>query len=188
MAVAIEILLHTGMRLNQLAKLRLGEHLTWPDGPHGALHIYAPDRCSRDGAAQEYELVGAPRGLVREYIDRFATKPTRHHPHPPLFTNADRTPVTAAALADGIAKATLRGTGGRITPHQLRHFCAALILDTFPDDYTTVKDLLGHQFLESTLALYGGRQRYRAGAQWNTFINQAQAQPMFEQARHAKDA
>lgn len=187
-AVAIELLLHTGMRLHQLATLRLGEHLTWPDGPQGALRIRAPGRQTRDGAALEFELVGAPQALVQAYLEWFGLQVRRQPPQPWLFANADGTRVSDAALADGIAKATDRGIGLCITPHQLRHVCATLLLTAFPGDYTTVKDLLGHQFLESTWALYGGQPRQAAIAEWHARLAQQRAPPTLPEAVHAQAA
>ena len=184
-AVAIELLLHTGMRLHQLATLRISEHVSWPDGPQGALRISAPDRHTRDGTAQEFELVGAPQRLVEDYLQRYGVHVSRRQPQPPLFTHANGTRVTDAALADGIAKATLRGLGLRITPSDLRHHCAALILDAWPDDFATVKDLLGNQFLESTIAQYGGRRRHSAGAAWNARLAQESTPPTPPKALHA---
>ena len=186
-AIAIELLLHTGMRLHQLATLRIGQHFSWPDDAQGALHIEAPGRRTRDGATLQYELTGAPQALLQEYIDAFAPKSTRQ-PRRWLFAARGGERVTDSALADGIEKATARGIGIRITPRDFRHICATLILDHHPGDYTTVKDLLGHQFFESTLAYYGDRERQVEATAWNEFLTRERAQLATQKASHAQEA
>ena len=114
--------------------------------------------------------------IVDDYLARYGPKSIRKKASTPLFANTDGTPVTDAALADGIRKATARGVGVTVTPNQFRHICATLLLDAFPGEYTTVKDLLGHRFLETTLAFYGGQEREAAGVQWNALLEKQRGQ------------
>jgi integrase len=185
-ALAIELLLHTGMRLHQLATLRVGRDLSWPHGRQAPARLIAPGVRARDGAPQEFELSGAPQALLDDYLDRFAAKVDARSPHPPLFVNADQTPVTPFALADGIEKATLRHLGVRIRPRDFRHICAQLILDVDAGDYTTVKDLLGHRYLITTHALYGGRENEEAVGEWHRLLASDRAQLTMQRTRHGQ--
>ena len=53
-----------------------------------------------------------------------------------------------------ITKRIYRETGLRVHSHLFRHLAANLYLDRFPGDYETVRRLLGHKKLDTTMKFY----------------------------------
>ncbi len=49
-----------------------------------------------------------------------------------------------------------------MTPHQFRHFAAILYLEAHPEDFETVRNLLGQAWSRTTL-IYAGSSTRRAG-------------------------
>jgi integrase len=64
-----------------------------------------------------------------------------------------------------------------MTPHQFRHFAAILYLEARPEDFETVRNLLGHGWSKTTL-IYAGSSTRRAG--------QAYGKAMMEQREALK--
>ena len=64
-----------------------------------------------------------------------------------------------------------------MTPHQFRHFAAILYLEAHPEDFETVRNLLGHGWTKTT-SIYAGSSTRRAG--------QAYGKAMMEQREALK--
>jgi integrase len=52
-------------------------------------------------------------------------------------------------------------TGLRITVHQFRHAAAAIYLKDHPGNYETVRQLLGHRDIQTTIRFYCGLETSR---------------------------
>lgn len=66
-----------------------------------------------------------------------------------------------AGLCGLITQTVKRELGIHMTPHQFRHLAAKIYLDRHPDDFETVRQLLGHSFMKTTL-IYSGMSGERA--------------------------
>lgn len=174
-AVAIQLLLAAPMRLHQLVSLRLDDTLHRPSGRAGPLLIVPTD----DGAAgrdpqRVHPVASGMREAIDEYLDRW-------HPHIApnprgwLFARADGTPLTPAALRDGIVRRTRRALGASLTPGQFRHLAAALVLHERPGDLGLVRDLLGHASPRTTAQLYAGLGAPGAAAVYGALLERARA-------------
>ena len=62
--------------------------------------------------------------------------------------------------------------GLRITVHQFRHAAAAIYLKHRPGDYETVRRLLGHRDIQTTIRFYCGLQTTQATEQFGKLIRQ----------------
>jgi integrase len=175
-AVAVELLLQTAMRMRNLTGLRLGRHIAWPKDPTGMLAINMPEAETKNGVALEFELRKSSAALLYEYLHHFHPNAAQRSSHPLLFVNLDGSPVTEQALARGIRDAIRRLVAIDMTPHQFRHFVAALALEANPDAYPLVKDLLGHKRLQTTLGIYAGPRRRAAGRFWNSVLEREMRQ------------
>lgn len=60
------------------------------------------------------------------------------------------------ALRDAVRQTTLRYLGVAITPHQFRHLAARRYLQAYPGHYEAVRQMLGHQSVETTRRSYAG--------------------------------
>jgi site-specific recombinase XerD len=99
-------------------------------------------------------------------------------PNGDLFINPGGGSGTRDALTDKIVKAIKRRLGIQMSPHQFRHLAAKLYLDQHPEDFETVRALLGHAWSKTT-QMYVGLSSGRAG--------QTYAKMMVEQRRKLKD-
>jgi integrase len=110
--------------------------------------------------------------MLVEYRDRIAPKiigerPTR------LFVNVDGTPKTEKALGVLITNYARRRAGVTLTPHQTRHLSAKVLLDDQPGGFETVRQLLGHKNLQTTVHSYAGIDSRRAGRHHQRLIEDA---------------
>ena len=65
-----------------------------------------------------------------------------------------------------------KAMGLRITVHQFRHAAAAIYLKHRPGDYETVRRLLGHRNIQTTIKFYCGLQTTQATEQFGKLIRQ----------------
>ena len=66
-----------------------------------------------------------------------------------------------SGLCGLITQTVKRELGVHMTPHQFRHLAAKIYLDHHPEDLETVRQLLGHSFMKTTL-IYSGMSGERA--------------------------
>jgi integrase len=65
-----------------------------------------------------------------------------------------------------------KAVGLRLTVHQFRHAAAATILRHRPGDYETVRRVLGHRDIQTTIRFYCGLQTTQATEQFGKLIRQ----------------
>ena len=59
-----------------------------------------------------------------------------------------------------------------ITPHQFRHLAAKLFLDRHPNEHETVRRLLGHKSLETTMRYYRELEAVLAGRRYAALLDE----------------
>jgi integrase len=161
-ALAIDILIHVPLRMQNLISLKFGEHLHFPQGRRKpALLTFKGDETKND-VPLEFELPTAVAERLWIYRNEIAPSVVGHHPDT-LFVSRESTPRTYAAIKYGIERAVLRHLGVKITPHQFRHLAAKIYLDGHPGAYELVRQLLGHKNLQTTTKFYAGIDTRRAG-------------------------
>ena len=151
-AVAIAILLIAPMRLKNLRLLRLDRHLV----RHGkSLHLVIPGEEVKNEVDLEFEVERQTRDLLQWYLDE-------HRPvlapagSQALFPGGVDGAKDGQTVRSNIMKAIRKHTGLEMNPHLFRHFAAKLYLDRNPGDYETVRRLLGHKTIETTIRFYAG--------------------------------
>ena len=65
-----------------------------------------------------------------------------------------------------------REVGLVITPHQFRHLAAKLYLDHHPEGLETVRRLLGHKSLETTMRFYRELKSILAGKRYSALLDE----------------
>jgi integrase len=161
-ALAIDILLHTAPRIENLAALKFDEHLHWPQGRgKPALFVIRMEE-TKNESALEFEL---PTGLSdRLYAFRNEIAPTVIGRRPDaLFVSRKGRPRTLRTVAIAIERSVLRHIGLKLTCHQFRHIAAKIVLDANPGAYELVRQLLGHKDMKTTTRFYAGIDTRRAG-------------------------
>jgi integrase len=161
-ALAIDILLHTAPRIENLAALKFDEHLHWPQrrGKPALLVIRMEE--TKNESALEFEF---PTGLSdRLYAFRNEIAPTVIGRRPDaLFVSRKGRPRTLRTVAIAIERSVLRHIGLKLTCHQFRHIAAKIVLDANPGAYELVRQLLGHKDMKTTTRFYAGIDTRRAG-------------------------
>ncbi len=69
-----------------------------------------------------------------------------------------------------ISITTERELGVRVSPHQFRHLTGYLYLKQRPGDYETVRVLLGHKTLQTTLQFYAGMETAAAAKRFDEVV------------------
>lgn len=161
-ALAVDILIHVPLRMQNLAPLKFGTHLHWPQGRRKpALLTFRGDE-TKNKVVLEFEI---PTELAdRLYVFRNEIAPAVIGGRPDaVFVSWTGKPRTQAAIKIAIEKTVLRYLGVKLTPHQFRHLAAKIILDNNPGAYELVRQLLGHTNLRTTTSFYSGLDTRRAG-------------------------
>jgi integrase/recombinase XerD len=137
--LAILLLFATGMRVSELAALRIGDL----DLATGTIRILGKGSRERQVFLPDDEVSAAIAGYLRDERSR-ATGDERllvNHRGRPATAECLRTRITALGRAAQMAR--------RITPHMLRHSAATLLLESGVD-MRFVQRLLGHRSISTT--------------------------------------
>jgi integrase len=161
-ALAIDLLIHVPLRMENLSALNFNEHLHWPQGRgKPALVVFRVDETKND-IQLEYEIDKGLADRFLVYRNEIAPAVTGTRPDAVFVTWAGRA-RTQAAITVAIEKTVLRSLGVKLTPHQFRHLVAKIILDANPGAYELVRQMLGHKNMKTTTNFYAGIDTRRAG-------------------------
>lgn len=105
-----------------------------------------------------------------------------------LFITQGGTRKDQTTLAVQIIDRIAMHVGLHMTPHQFRHFAAFLYLEKHPNDFETVRNLLGHAFVKTT-AIYAGSSGRRSGIAYSNFMFQKKDElSIYRSGKHRKSA
>jgi integrase len=110
--------------------------------------------------------------LIGEYINEFRPTLLRGTNVPWLFPGEGSEPKNKLQFGKQITERIQKVIGLRVTPHQFRHAAAAIYLEHRPGDYETVRRLLGHREIQTTIRFYCGLQTMQATEQFGRLIRQ----------------
>ena len=119
-----------------------------------------------------FDIPPALAKMLIEYRDRFAPKIIGHRPTH-VFVNVDGKLKTRWAVASLVTTALQKRGGIVLTAHQFRHLSAKVMLDADPGGFETVKQLLGHTSLKTTVGAYAGIDSRRAARRHHHLVEQA---------------
>jgi integrase len=173
-ALALSILCYMPLRLQNLVALTFDVHLFVQAGAHAISSLEIPAAEVKNKSELAFDI---PRHIVKmliEYRDRIAPNIIGHRPER-LFINTDGSPKSPSTVAWLIVNYAKRRAGIILTPHQFRHLSAKVLLDAEPGSFETVKQVLGHQNLKTTVGAYAGVDSRRAARHHQHLIEQTLA-------------
>jgi integrase len=161
-ALAIDLLLHAPLRMQNLTSLTFGANLHWPQGRRKPALVTIGGDETKNDVPLEFEIPTVLADRLQAYRNEIAPAVIGGRPNA-VFVTFTGKPRTAAAIKVAIERTTLRYLGVKITPHQFRHLAAKINLDANPGAFELVRQLLGHKNLKTTTNFYAGVNTRRAG-------------------------
>jgi integrase len=110
--------------------------------------------------------------LIDEYVHEYRPTLLRVTNAAWLFPGEDGQSKHGLQFSKQIAVRIQKAMGVRITVHQFRHAAAAIYLKHRPGDYETVRRLLGHTSLQTTVGFYCGLETMEAAQQFSRLIRE----------------
>jgi integrase len=161
-AVAIAILTFAPIRLGNLARIKLDENLIRPGMGQALLVFRRYD--VKNLVDLEFPLDAGLAGLIADYIDNFRHTLLRGGKGGWLFPGEELPSKHKKTLSEQISDRIIKALGFSITVHQFRHAAAALWLKHHPGDYETVRRMLGHRNIQTTIRFYIGLETKQANS------------------------
>jgi integrase len=172
LAVAVAILTFAPVRLCNLASIELGQNLIKPGGLNTPYWLVFPHYDVKNRVDLNFQFDQALTELIDEYIQEFRPALLRGANASWLFPGEAGQPKTTVMFGKQITLRIQKAVGIRITPHQFRHAAAAIYLKHRPGDYETVRRLLGHRDIQTTVRFYCGLQTMQATEQFGKLIRE----------------
>ena len=168
LAIAVAILLSIPLRAGNLAGLRLDRHLHVV-GDRTFLSI-SPDE-TKNAVAIEAELPARLAQQLQTYIQHY--RPILiEAPSPWLFPGQNGARRPSGGFGQQLSDFVAREAGAVMTPHQFRHLAAKFFLDQHPDGFETVRRLLGHKSIETTMRYYHEFESVRASKRYAAVLDE----------------
>lgn len=172
LAIAIAILSVAPVRLSNLVAIHLDENLIKPAGHSKAYWLTFPHYDVKNRVDLEFPLDEVLTKLIDEYIHDFRPVLSRQSNSLWLFPGAADKPKTDRMFSTQITERIQKATGVRITVHQFRHAAAAIYLKHCPGEYETVRRLLGHRNIQTTINFYCGLETAQASETFGKLIRE----------------
>jgi integrase len=172
LAVAIAILTFAPVRLGNLVSIKLGENLIKPGGPNTPYWLVFPNYDVKNRVDLNFKFDRPLTDLIDQYIHEFRPALLRGSNASWLFPGEGLKPKTTLMFGKQITVRIQKAIGLRITPHQFRHAAAAIYLKHRPGDYETVRRLLGHRDIQTTIRFYCGLETMEATQQFGRLIRE----------------
>jgi len=181
-ALAIDILLHVPLRIEDLGALKFDQHIHWPRGKENEALIVIRQAKAPDGDPLEFELPVYLSDRLYAFRNEIAVEAIGRRPEV-LFVSADGSPRALSTLRVAIQRAVLRRVGIWITPHQFRHLAGRIHLDANPGHYEPLRQILGHATLRTTTRFYAGPNTRQAGRAHAELIKKLREPPLKPRGR-----
>ena len=170
LAVAIGILTFAPVRLGNLVQIRLDQNLIKPGGLDAPYMLVFPDYDVKNRVQLEFLFDDALTALIDEYIHAFRSRLLRGSNELWLFPGESGGCKDAKTLSDQITERVEKATGLCLTAHQFRHAAAAMWLKAHPGDYETVRRMLGHRNIQTTINFYCGLETLQANKMFGDLV------------------
>ena len=175
-ALAVSILIHTGLRIQNLRTLRLDRNIR-RTGRGVFVELQSEEM------KNEIDLTLELPPETVDLLDCFISdhRPLLEgHDGPHLFPGKDGGPRSDRAMRVAISEPLMRHAGIKVNPHLVRHVIAKIVVERTPEMYVAVSRRLGHKSINTTLGSYLGTETRAASRQINRLLDQARDNPDLE--------
>jgi integrase len=170
-ALAIEILLHAPVRIQNLASIEVDRHLVpvMARGQRGR-HLRFPAQEVKNANDLEYPLPSDSVELLEIYLADWRSLLSSRSIF--LFPGKDpRKHKGTGSLSEQIRDVVKTYTALDMPAHRFRHAAGKLFLDRNPGHYEVVRQLLGHKDIKTTVFFYAGAESASAARHYaNTVL------------------
>jgi integrase len=170
--VAIAILTLAPVRAANLAAIRLDENLIRPGGLQSPYLLVFPRYDVKNRVDLTFEFDDYLTELIDEYVQEYRPSLLRGANGDWLFPGTTGGSKDPHLFGIQITERIQKATGLRITIHQFRHAAAAIYLRHHPGDYETVRRLLGHRNIRTTVRFYCGLETIHASRLFGKVVRQ----------------
>ena len=133
------------------------------------LYVHVPGDAVKNNMDLDFELTGEVVDLYELYMQH-AYGPQNVEPLY-LFRGLSQDKKSPHALSRQIARFLEREIGIYMTSHKFRHLTGYLYLKDNPGDYETVRQLLGHKDIKTTMTYYAAMEMRAASERVNAFFD-----------------
>ncbi|MEP1197931.1 tyrosine-type recombinase/integrase [Tateyamaria sp.] len=154
-AASMSVLLSCPMRAKNLAGLDIERHLlTKRNGTHAIYTIRIEGHEVKNEEPIEVRLNARNSRMLHTYITKFRPVISDVRGTALFPRRSDGGPRSPGQLSQSLSDLIWRETGLKVHTHLFRHFAAKLYLSENPGDFETVRRLLRHKNLRTTLEFY----------------------------------
>lgn len=172
LAVAAAIETFAPVRLRNLIRIALDENLIKPGGLDTPYWLVFPNYDVKNHVPLNFKFDQPLTVLIDEYVHEFRPTLLRGANSKWLFPGENGEPRNGRQFSKQITERIQKAVGLRITVHQFRHAAAAIYLKHHPGDYETVRRLLGHNNIQTTIRFYCGLETIAATEQFGKLIRE----------------
>lgn len=168
-ALAIDILIHTCLRIENLRTINLTTDIYVANGKS---YLTIAGERVKNGSRLDFELPDAVGEALAEFLElyrpRLATLKS-----PFLFVGQGGGARSHGALRTAITTCVEKRTGLKMHVHLFRHTIGKIVVERDPGAYAAFSQHVGHKRLDTTLRNYLGTETKAAGRHVNSLLSKA---------------
>ena len=172
-ALAISLLIFTGIRVKNLRSLRLDRNVVRRGE---RVFLSFTDDEMKSGNALELELPDETIRLLDTFLNHHRDR-LAGADGPYLFPGPDGEARSYSAMREAVSKPLLKHAGIKLSPHLYRHIIAKIVAERAPEMLPDVSRMLGHKSINTTYQSYLGTETPAASRRINQLLQETRANP-----------
>jgi integrase len=155
-ALAISILIFTGLRAKNLRSLRLDTNIR-RSGSRVFIELCEDE--TKTHSVHTVELAPETIDLLNLFVDTYRAHIPGALGNPHLFASPDGvSPRSCSAIREMISEPLRKHLGLEVSPHLFRHIMAKIVAERAPEELINVSRILGHKSVNTTFQSYLGTE------------------------------
>ena len=153
--LAHELMLVAPMRIKNLASLHIEKNIRWQgDDKHPRAYLVIQPDDVKNAEHLDYELPEPLVRLLKDYLQTYRPRLLKGPDTGWVFPGAQDDHKHIMTLSEQLCRTVRDHVGVRINVHLYRHIAAFFYLERHPGEYETVRRLLGHKSVDTTMMFY----------------------------------